>query len=313
MLYSVIVPIYNREKSIKKCVDSILRQSEKNFELILVDDGSTDNTFEICEKYKEIDQRIVVIHKDNGGVSSARNVGIDVAKGKYIVFVDSDDYVDEDYLKILNHCNSDFVISGVIFEKTKEKMIINDNTINIDDNRIIGYLKDFYSLIPYAKKYDKNIIDKYNIRFNNLLKYGEDTLFCAEYIKRCKTVSYINKFTYHICDIDSDSLSKIKGIDFIKQYDLVQKNMFNLFKDNYTIKNFLIPKYLWYAEKTFKEIAKSDLNYTEKINRINLILKSDYFKTCIKKCEKSSLTTVNRICYKFGLSRLILYRMKKSN
>ena len=79
MKYSVIVPIYNREKSIKKCVDSILRQSEKDFELILVDDGSTDNSLNICKDFEKTDNRIIVIHKENGGVSSARNAGIDVA------------------------------------------------------------------------------------------------------------------------------------------------------------------------------------------------------------------------------------------
>lgn len=313
MKYSVIVPIYNREKSIKKCVDSILRQSEKDFELILVDDGSTDNSLKICKDFEKTDNRIIVIHKENGGVSSARNAGIDVARGKYVVFVDSDDYVDNNYLEILSSKDADLVISGVIFESTQNKFDLLNEFALLDEKLIVDFFNQYYSLQCCSKKYDRNIIKKNNLRFDTSIYYGEDALFCAKYVNRCKTISYIQAYTYHYCDIFSNSLSKIDKFDFIKQYNMVQQYIYNEFKDKIKIKNFLINKYIWYSEKTFKEIAKSDLNYTEKINRINLILKSDYFKTCIKNCEKSSLTTVNRICYKFGLSRFILYRMKKSN
>ena len=94
-LISVIVPIYNVEKYLEKCVNSITSQTYKNLEIILVDDGSTDSSPEICEKLKQSDDRIIVIHKKNGGLSSARNAGLDIAKGKYIGCVDSDDYIDE--------------------------------------------------------------------------------------------------------------------------------------------------------------------------------------------------------------------------
>lgn len=313
MKYSVIIPIYNREKSIKKCIDSILRQSEKDFELILVDDGSTDNSLKICKDFEKTDNRIIVIHKENGGVSSARNAGIDVARGKYVVFVDSDDYVDNNYLEILSSKDADLVISGVIFENTQNKIdLLNDFTL-LDEMLIIDFFSQYYALPCWGKKYDRNIIKKNNLRFDTSICYGEDALFCAQYINKCKTMSYIRAFTYHYCDSFSTSLSKIGGCDFIKQYNLVQQGIYYTFAEKPKVKEFLNKKYLWYAENTFKKIAKSDLNYTEKIKRINLILKSDYFKTCIKNCEKSSLTTVNRICYKFGLSRFILYRMKKSN
>ena len=100
---SIVVPIYNVEKYLKKCVESILNQTYKNFELILVDDGSPDRCGEICEDLKKKDLRIRVIHKENGGLSSARNAGIDVAKGEYIGFVDSDDYIEPFmYEKLVN-------------------------------------------------------------------------------------------------------------------------------------------------------------------------------------------------------------------
>lgn len=160
MKYSVIVPIYNREKSIKKCVDSILRQSEKDFELILVDDGSTDNSLKICKDFEKTDNRIIVIHKENGGVSSARNAGIDVARGKYVVFVDSDDYVDNNYLEILSSKDADLVISGVIFESTQNKFDLLNEFALLDEKLIVDFFNQYYSLQCCSKKYDRNIIKK---------------------------------------------------------------------------------------------------------------------------------------------------------
>ena len=97
-LISVIVPIYKVEKYLAICVDSLLRQSYGNLEVILVDDGSPDECPAICDKYQNKDNRIKVIHKKNGGLSDARNVGLDIAQGEYVAFVDSDDFVDEDYI-----------------------------------------------------------------------------------------------------------------------------------------------------------------------------------------------------------------------
>ena len=94
-LLSVIVPIYNVEEYLEKCLDSIINQTYKNLEIILVDDGSPDKCPQICDEYAKKDDRIVVIHKENGGVSSARNLGLDIAKGEFITFVDSDDWIDE--------------------------------------------------------------------------------------------------------------------------------------------------------------------------------------------------------------------------
>ena len=100
-LVSIIVPIYNVEKYIKECIDSIINQTYKNLEIILVDDGSPDCCPKICDEYSKKDKRIKVIHKENGGLSSARNAGLDVAKGEYVSFIDSDDVVDEKFIETL--------------------------------------------------------------------------------------------------------------------------------------------------------------------------------------------------------------------
>ena len=98
---SIIVPIYNVEKYLSKCIESILSQTYKNIEIILVDDGSPDNSPQICDEYAKKDDRIIVIHKANGGVSSARNAGIDIATGKYIGFVDPDDYIENNMYELM--------------------------------------------------------------------------------------------------------------------------------------------------------------------------------------------------------------------
>ena len=98
-LISIVLPIYNVEKYIEKCMDSVLNQTYKNIEVILVDDGSPDRCPKICEEYAKKDNRIKVVHKENGGLSDARNAGIKVANGEYITFIDSDDYIDQDYVE----------------------------------------------------------------------------------------------------------------------------------------------------------------------------------------------------------------------
>lgn len=157
-LISIIVPIYNVEKYLSKCIDSIINQTYQNIEIILVDDGSPDNCSQICDDYAERDKRIVVVHKKNGGLSDARNYGLDVCKGEYITFIDSDDYVESNYIEVLyrllKDTNSDISIVGtnsvyedkavnfeccdysnikkVIYEK--EAVIIGTLNVNISQN-----------------------------------------------------------------------------------------------------------------------------------------------------------------------------------
>ena len=136
-LVSIVVPAYNVEKYIKKCVESIINQTYKNIEIILVDDGSTDKTGEICDYFNKKDDRIKVIHKENGGLSDARNCGIDVAKGKYILLIDSDDYVDLEIVEFLYNDlkNNNADISTCLPQKFKEGNCENlkDNSKNINN------------------------------------------------------------------------------------------------------------------------------------------------------------------------------------
>ena len=137
---SIIIPIYNSEKYLTHCLDSILKQTYQDFEVILVNDGSTDNSAKICDNYTITDARFKVIHKQNQGVSIARNTGISYAKGEYISFIDSDDWIENDYLKNMINVadsSSDIIISGAICDytdKQSKKLSVKDNNFNISDS-----------------------------------------------------------------------------------------------------------------------------------------------------------------------------------
>jgi len=180
---SVIVPIYNREKYIARCIDSILRQTFMNFELILVDDGSKDRSLAICEEYAKKDERIVVLHKENGGVSSARNLGIDKARGKWICFVDSDDYVTEYYIQHLAELvgkyedDSALFVSGILRDGKIAKAL---------ENKIykVSELKDGIIVHngPVSKLFRQSIIKDNDIRFPVGITSGEDFVFTVNYL-----------------------------------------------------------------------------------------------------------------------------------
>ncbi len=158
-LISIIVPVYNVQEYLKNCINSILNQSYKNIEIILVDDGSTDESSSICDLYVKKDNRIKVIHKENGGLSDARNMGIKSARGKYITFVDSDDYLDENYVKVLyiliTENNSDIACS-----RMKKTDSLNDKIINKNEKINIYNSIDAIKEILYQRNIDNSAPSK---------------------------------------------------------------------------------------------------------------------------------------------------------
>ncbi|MFE4814809.1 glycosyltransferase family 2 protein, partial [Peribacillus simplex] len=196
---SVVVPVYNVESYLKKCLDSILAQTHRNFELILINDGSPDNCGIICEEYREKDSRIKVIHQKNQGVGMARNNGLDIAKGKYIYFCDPDDYLEKnlfaDNLKLAEEHSANMLIFG-IYEKVYDKLIpITYESKFLKSN--LEFRNEFPELfkehnmhVLWNKLYKKDSIDINNIRFSTK-KIGEDSSFNKQiYINLDKV--YIN-------------------------------------------------------------------------------------------------------------------------
>lgn len=216
-LVSVIVPIYNVEKYLKKCVDSIINQTLNDIEIILVNDGSTDNCGKIIDEYAKVDNRVIAIHKANGGQSSARNRGLDIAKGKYIGFIDSDDSIDSEMYELLYNAieesKSDICACGRQVHSEDGELInkleIQDELIDLDNYPVEDYIVDklFYkhTVVVWNKIYKKEIIDKYNIRFENVDYVGsEDALFNYAILCHVKNIKSINKICYNqLCRCES--------------------------------------------------------------------------------------------------------------
>lgn len=190
---SVIVPVYNVESLLSRCVDSLLKQKFTDYEVLLVDDGSTDSSGYICDEYAEKDSRIRVIHKPNGGVSETRNKGIDEAKGEWITFVDSDDYVTIDYLSDLYACTSPEIGLVVMHSKhIKENGEDLYRDYDLPKGKIVYDASGFSEMVKkqfiaqrgyvHSKLFKKGILDTLNVRFNPQIKFSEDWIFLFRYL-----------------------------------------------------------------------------------------------------------------------------------
>lgn len=217
-LVSVIVPVYNVGKYLGRCIDSILAQTFTDFELILVDDGSTDDSGKICDEYAKHDSRIKVIHQENGGVSSARNRGLDECKGRWIAFIDSDDWVDSNYLEtLLKGVEEGYEISRAEVEEITEKGVRKLSFIQEDvrvrgkefEEYIYKFLRATDGSVVWGGLFDRKKIEESNLRFDCDLKVGEDSLFVYQYIYLLSPLSLrINTETqYHYIRMSS-GLSK---------------------------------------------------------------------------------------------------------
>ncbi|WP_308560055.1 glycosyltransferase family 2 protein [uncultured Holdemania sp.] len=212
-LVSIIVPVYMASEFLDRCLESIINQSYKNIEIVLIDDYSLDDSYLICEKYSQQDNRII-IHKNkcNLGVSSSRNIGISLAKGKYIIFIDSDDYIDENYIESLIKeqyvTKADLIITSRCNVKGNEKKYIELNKKTFDPTlerrELISLI--YKNVLGYVtnKMFLSEIIKEKNILFNEEKKIFEDQKFTIEYIKACKSISIIpNIYYYYVNNCDS--------------------------------------------------------------------------------------------------------------
>ncbi len=196
---SVIVPVYKAEKYLHRCVDSILAQKFTDFELILVNDGSPDNSGAICDEYAQKDSRVRVFHKENGGVALARNLGLDNAKGEWITFIDADDYIEDGFLYIPDSAQDDLliqnykVIEGENYDVKFENSIIPPTQIQEFINQNIDKL---WLRTPWSKFFKREIIYKNKIKFTEGVKIGEDTIFVLDYLYYTKSVRYMASASY---------------------------------------------------------------------------------------------------------------------
>ncbi len=208
-LISIIVPIYNTENYIKKCIESLINQTYKNIEIILVDDGSTDSSYSICKEYREKDNRIKLYTKENGGVSSARNLGIKNATGKYLCFCDSDDYYLDEAISIMsntmNETNADLCCFGRYGGAFENKDISKkDNPYDL-----LQYLTSIGSYNCYSKLLKTSIIREYNLLFDESFAISEDTLWLREYLLHSNEICLKQDNIYIMCEREG-SLTRTK-------------------------------------------------------------------------------------------------------
>ena len=216
---SVIIPIFNSEKTLKKCVDSVRSSTYHALEIILVDDGSTDSSGEICDSLMQTDERIKVFHLENGGVSKARNFGLRIAEGSFVAFVDSDDYVEPDYFEELKRTytpESQLSVGSVVYVDGVDKRIVSAHEGQVifqrgseeDHELFLEWNRLFLLYGPVNKLYSKKIIQENHIFFPEDTSYGEDLLFSLQYIACIEVVTYRQKPVYYYVNSGGNSLSR---------------------------------------------------------------------------------------------------------
>ena len=230
--YSVIVPVYNTEKYLDRCISSIVSQSFEDYELILVDDGSPDGCPGICDNWARKNEHITVIHQANGGLPVARNSGLEAATGDYVLFVDSDDYVTEDYFEKFERVNLPFgwlIFTDCAVDKNGkyQRMIRNiDETCTYFDT--LRYLIDSRTLNSVCtKKYSRKLIEEYHIRFENMAP-AEDFIFSLSYALRCKDILSFNEAVYMSDKSDQNSITRSRKYGLINIYPKIFDRAFEL-------------------------------------------------------------------------------------
>lgn len=229
---SIIIPVYKVEQYLPKCVDSILAQTYQDWELLLIDDGSPDNSGKICDEYAQKDKRIRVFHKENGGVSSARNLGLDYAEGKYIWFVDSDDWIENDAISNLL-CQQGIGNADVCFFGLKPypggvppfsfESILNNQTKELFSETencgvVIAKIEQCGGFGWTCNKIFKNsIIKEHNIRFDQRFSIQEDHLFTLSYVMHVKSISVVSLSPYNYFMQEGTLLSKEYSYDNNKE------------------------------------------------------------------------------------------------
>ena len=320
-LITVVIPVYNREKLLSRCVESVLAQDYTHYEIIIIDDGSSDSSFSVAQNYASRYENIQAITQKNSGVSIARNKGIELSKGDYIIFVDSDDTIDEKmlstYISELEISDYDLVVCGfknISFDESNcfyEVPFQNISSIDV-------FWKSFYSLLknhilrsPCNKLYKTKIIKDNGLSFNPDFQIAEDALFNTEYYNHMKTVSVITTPLYKVLvHDDTGRLSQKYHTNFINAQSLLYPEYVKLLKDNnsYFGKNmkYLAYEYsntLWYGmEREFKSngiliMPESIPEEMWKLLKLQGSTSVPYriFYNCLKTRNEKSLVTILKL------------------
>ena len=300
-LISIIVPIYNVEKYLNKCIESIVNQTYENIEIILIDDGSNDNSGIICDEYAKKDNRIIVVHKENGGVSSARNKGLKIAKGEWISFVDADDWIEQTFCQtLLNKVTqeqADIAVCGYnrITDNRIEKINANNQEVFLNSNEYL-----VKSLNPqtgfgfcHMKLIKKEVLK--SISFNERIEVGEDALFNIQLSTYIKKAVFLKQPLYNY---------RINNQSVVKRYD---ENYANKYLKSMKI----IEEYIWqeYNEENEENIEIKQNYYNFVAYHIMLIIVNYCYHPDNKMCNAQRKNMLKEVIN----NDLFIIGLKKSN
>jgi glycosyltransferase involved in cell wall biosynthesis len=277
ILFSIIVPVYNDDLHLPHCLDSILSQTYSDFECLLIDDGSTDTCPAICDNYSVKDKRISVFHKKNEGISKTRQFGLDHAKGSYIIFIDSDDWVESFYIdnayRSIKDESADILYFNFYNESSngKEKLFIQKPNVKYNDKAIKQVVKGELFSCLWNIIFKKDFYINNNLRFNETVNYGEDTLFIIEALFFKPKIKKINGVFYHHT-FNKDSFTQqnkkvkfIERIKFIEQLNILfeKYNRLDLKKYNFIPVN---DKYEMlasgiFSKEEYQKLFKININF----------------------------------------------------
>lgn len=294
--FSIIIPVYNAEEYLERCISSVINQDYKDFEVILIDDGSKDRSGTICDEYARKDNRVKVIHQINAGVSTARNVGIKNSKGTYIIFLDSDDSLKEESLARLNDT----------IEKNEE---IDCILYNVDNKFKDGMYRGekltalIVQLIitekinpPWNKVYKRNIIEENNIVFDKNIQIGEDLLFSITYLSYAENICILNEELYNYTVDNRNSLTQKYKENKYKQL-MYADDEIRKYLQTFQSKRILeCEKYIRLKNifSCFMDLSHTDCSYTKKQKKI-----------FVKKARKDNKIIIKRLGIKLYLISMI--------
>ncbi|MEE1475929.1 MAG: glycosyltransferase [Fusobacterium sp.] len=300
---SVVVPVYNVEKYLDRCIQSILNQTLKEIEIILIDDGSPDSCPKICDQYAKKYNKIKVVHKENQGLGFARNSGIEIATGEYIAFVDSDDFIEKnmfEYMyKISIENEVDMCMAGYYIYNTRnnikkeikittENIILTENEAKLCACRMIGNLPEelrdeYYGMSVWKNLYSLEFLRKNNIKFNSEREYvSEDAIFHLNCVPKMKRIIIIPKSFYNYCDnSDSITLTKtfreskfeeykklyFKEIEILTEYNEIEEDKF-----------YIARMFLGNTRAYIKQLEKSKVSIIYKFQQINKICNDSFLQ-----------------------------------
>jgi glycosyltransferase involved in cell wall biosynthesis len=328
---SVIVPIYNKELFLRKCISSILEQTEKNIEMILVDDGSTDNSSKICKEFAEKDSRILYKRKENGGLTSARNYGRRYASGDYIAFVDPDDYIDAETFEqmLKNSNNADIIIGGLIHETGKKRAMqimpkaLGNFYEGENIRKIILPLFLIYEKHPLLAQlgiflFKRKFLEEKKIISDESITYSEDWLFSLEALLKSKSVAIQNKAHYHYVHNSlglTENYNPKVAADYIKILQKLEKfKIFSYIPEHYSANPNLAFNFFL---QIVKNLSLKKASIFSLSNELRIFFEEECFRNlgnAIKACKVPFKKRIlfYLVKYKCSLFLILMYRLKSA-